>query len=74
MYSGSCHNWIYGPGGSMGPDNGLTCTIYDDFNCPNSELHLDWFQAPGIPDYQKNQWLVGNLMSSGPMSYKCKKL
>jgi hypothetical protein len=76
VYRGSCHNWLYGPGGSMGPDKGLTCTIYSAFNCPTAanQHHLDYFQFPGIPDYQKNTWLGQGDIGDGPASYKCKKL
>lgn len=69
---GDCHNWIYGPAGSMGPDNGLTCTIYDDFNCRASAKAVKGFNPPGIPDYQANQWLAKEGLD-GPMSYKCQK-
>jgi hypothetical protein len=57
----------------MGPDKGLTCTIYVDFNCNNAEKHLTGFNPPGFPDYQADFWLINNQMQKEPMSYQCKK-
>lgn len=56
----------------MGPDLGLVCRIYKDFNCPDSKTHLDGFLAYGIADYQKNGWLKTGGLGNGPASYKCK--
>ena len=69
--SGACHNTMYGSPGSMGPDLGLVCRIYKDFNCPDNKLHLDTFLSPGIGDYQKSWWL-NNAGLGYPASYRCK--
>jgi hypothetical protein len=61
----------------MGPDQGLTCTLYGASNCltASNKKNLNYFQPPGIPDYQKNAWLASaNLAIDGPSSYKCQKM
>ena len=68
---GQCHNTIYGSGGSMGPDHGLTCRIYALGTCEG--YYLDGFQSPGFPNYATNGWLISNSMTKGPASYKCAK-
>ncbi|OAP62635.1 hypothetical protein AYL99_01862 [Fonsecaea erecta] len=74
LKEGQCYNRLYGRLGSMGPDNGLSCTIYEQPNCNDHGWNTCGpFVYPGIPNYQTSHLLLYNGMSDdGIFSIKCK--
>ncbi|EXJ84221.1 hypothetical protein A1O3_04888 [Capronia epimyces CBS 606.96] len=71
--NGQCYNVNYGSQGSMGPDKGLTCTLYEVGNCNDNGWNTaSPFVWPGIPDYQTSYLLTRHgFPDQGPRSYKC---
>ncbi|KAJ4512090.1 hypothetical protein HRR75_004990 [Exophiala dermatitidis] len=73
--SGQCYNANYGNQGSMGPDKGLSCTLYErpDCNKINSGWgHAGGFEWPGIKNYQISYLLtLAGFPDTGPKSYRC---
>ncbi|EXJ55914.1 hypothetical protein A1O7_08845 [Cladophialophora yegresii CBS 114405] len=70
-----CYNAFYNWKGSMGPDKGLCCTIYEKKNCNKDGWQTidNVFHYPGIPDYGKSPVLIDNGMNDeGIVSLKCK--
>jgi hypothetical protein len=63
----------YGKTGSMGPDKGLTCTIYEQPDCNDKGWNTvkNWVW-PGIPVYDASKmlWAAG-MATYGPISIKC---
>ncbi|EXJ65969.1 uncharacterized protein A1O5_10945 [Cladophialophora psammophila CBS 110553] len=74
LKDGQCYNRLYGRYGSMGPDNGLSCTIYEAPDCNDHGWNTCGpFVWPGIADYQKSHLLLYHGMADdGPFSIKCK--
>ncbi|KIW87899.1 uncharacterized protein Z519_11483 [Cladophialophora bantiana CBS 173.52] len=74
LKDGQCYNRLYGRYGSMGPDNGLSCTIYEAPDCNDHGWNTCGpFVWPGIADYQKSHLLLYyGMADDGPFSIKCK--
>ncbi|KIY04227.1 uncharacterized protein Z520_00921 [Fonsecaea multimorphosa CBS 102226] len=74
LQEGQCYNRLYGRLGSMGPDNGLSCTIYEQPNCNDKGWNTCGpFVYPGMKNYQTSHLLLYNGMSDdGIFSIKCK--
>lgn len=70
---GQCYNRNYGPNGSMGPDKGLTCVLYEQRDCNDHNWNRARpFEWPGIPDYQASYLLTRHgFPDIGPSSYRC---
>ena len=64
---------MYDGWGSMGPDKGLCCTLYQVENCNTDHWQkIDGFVWPGIPNYPKSYLLAINGMNTmGPVSIRC---
>jgi len=73
LADGQCYNRNYGKTGSMGPDKGLTCTIYEQPDCNDKGWNTvkNWVW-PGIPVYDASKmlWAAG-MATYGPISIKC---
>ncbi|KIW64702.1 hypothetical protein, variant [Phialophora macrospora] len=70
-----CYNAVYDARGSMGPDKGLCCTIYEMKNCNSNGWQTidDRFRYPGIPNYGYSQLLLNEgFNDEGIVSIKCK--
>ncbi|OCT45158.1 hypothetical protein CLCR_06151 [Cladophialophora carrionii] len=70
-----CYNAVYNWKGSMGPDKGLCCTIYEKKNCNKDGWQTidDRFRYPGIADYGKSMLLLNEgFNDEGIVSLKCK--
>ena len=57
----------------MKPDQGLTCIVYETWDCPGKGwVHAKGVIFPGIPDYQNNDLMIRKGMpDDGPVSWKC---
>ncbi|KIV87682.1 hypothetical protein PV11_03213 [Exophiala sideris] len=73
LKDGECYNRNYDKHGSMGPDQGLTCALYEQPNCNDH----GWIRAlpfvyPGIPTYENSKLLNDAGMEEyGPISVRC---
>ena len=70
---------FYDEHGSMSPDKGLSCTVYERLDCNQGKggQASDWaslggVEYPGIPTYQNRSDLqLISMHIKGPMSWRC---
>ena len=70
-----CHDVKYAKNFSIGPDQGLACTVYGAGQCLLTSEISDGFVWPGIATFDTSQWwqtlLTGNDKNAKLLSYKC---
>ncbi|KAI1610989.1 hypothetical protein EDD37DRAFT_627811 [Exophiala viscosa] len=73
LKDGECYNRNYGVSGSMGPDKGLTCALYEQPNCNDKGWNrVVPFVYPGIAEYDNSKLLSdGGMVQYGPISVRC---
>ncbi|KAJ9604289.1 hypothetical protein H2200_011123 [Cladophialophora chaetospira] len=73
LQDNQCYNAKYGQKGSMGPDKGFCCSVYERRDCnDNGWERMDGFIYPGIGDYGNAQFLIQSGMADeGINSVKC---
>lgn len=66
---------IYDANGSMGPDKGLTCTVYEQKDCNDKGWNTaPGWKYPGTPNYHSSQFLEDHgMLGNGIISIKCNK-
>jgi len=66
---------IYDSNGSMGPDKGLTCTVYEQKNCNDNGWNTaPGWKYPGTANYHTSQFLEDHgMLGNGIISIKCKR-
>ncbi|KIW21424.1 hypothetical protein PV08_02004 [Exophiala spinifera] len=75
LRDGQCYNRIYDSNGSMGPDKGLTCTVYEQKNCNDNGWNTaPGWKYPGTANYHTSQFLEDHgMLGNGIISIKCKR-
>lgn len=69
--AGTCHSRSFGPGGSFGPDKGITCTVYEQDGCNAKYAKVDGLTFPGTGDCANNDAL-GKKIPLCPQSWTCR--
>ncbi|KAK5422395.1 hypothetical protein LTR06_000652 [Exophiala xenobiotica] len=74
LKDGQCYDRLYTNMGSMGPDKGLTCTIYEQPHCNDKGWNTaKGFKWPGLKNYQTAQILAdAGMQWGGVLSIICK--